>query len=112
MKQHESKLQSECVRWFRIRFPDGLIFAIPNGGARTIKTATYLKKEGVLAGVPDLQVIARGQIYFIEMKYGAGKVTEIQKAVHEKIEQNGGSVFVVRSFDEFVDLNERLLTQK
>ena len=48
--------QSLFVQWFRRSYPNVLIFAIPNGGARSKATAGRLKVEGVVAGVPDLFV--------------------------------------------------------
>ena len=48
--------QSMLVQWFRRSYPNVLIFAIPNGGARSKATAGRLKVEGVVAGVPDLFV--------------------------------------------------------
>jgi len=46
--------QSLFVQWFRRSYPNVLIFAIPNGGARSKATAGKLKVEGVVPGIPDL----------------------------------------------------------
>src|SRR5512133_3115249 len=54
------------IVWFRSKFPDTLIFAIPNGGKRTIGLARKLKDEGVVPGVPDLFIPAWKT--FVEMK--------------------------------------------
>jgi hypothetical protein len=63
----EHSEQMGFVNWFRARFPpDVMIFAIANGGYRSIKTAKRLKDEGVLAGVPDL-FIPKWRL-FVEMK--------------------------------------------
>ena len=76
-----SEAQEQCtvIEWADLnRLP---IFAIPNGGKRDPKEAAHLKKQGVRAGVPDLFLpIARGNSHglFIEMKYGANKVTARQ----------------------------------
>ncbi len=48
--------QSMLVQWFRRSYPNVLIFAIPNGGARSKATAGKLKVEGVVPGIPDLFV--------------------------------------------------------
>jgi hypothetical protein len=48
--------QSLLVQWFRRSYPNVLIFAIPNGGARSRATAGKLKVEGVVPGIPDLFV--------------------------------------------------------
>lgn len=62
--EHEE--QREFVRWFRSKFAPVRIFAIPNGGFRSMTTAGKLKAEGVSAGVPDLFVPAWR--LWIEMK--------------------------------------------
>ena len=81
MKQLESKLQILCVKWFRLQFPNVLIFSIPNGGQRSLITAKILKAEGTVSGVADLQILKAKKGYnglFIEMKYGKGKQSENQ----------------------------------
>ena len=57
MKNLESKLQILCVEWFRLQFPNVLIFSIPNGGQRSLITAKILKAEGTVSGVADLQIM-------------------------------------------------------
>jgi len=66
--EHEE--QRELVCWFRRKWPDVRIFAIPNGGYRSRATAGRMKAEGVLSGVPDLFVPAWG--LWIEMKRTKG----------------------------------------
>lgn len=62
--------QRELVRWFRLTWPGVRIFAIPNGGKRSITAATRLKAEGVSAGVPDLFIPAWR--CWVEMKRSKG----------------------------------------
>lgn len=103
MKHHESKLQVECVKWFRLQFPNLLIFAIPNGNKRNAITGAILKAEGVLAGVADLCIMKpNGQCFFIEMKSEKGKQSESQKAFEAYCKTNGYCYYVVNSFDVFV----------
>jgi hypothetical protein len=66
--EHEE--QREVVRWFRQTWPGVRIFAIPNGGHRSMATAGRLKAEGVASGVPDLFVPAWR--LWIEMKRSKG----------------------------------------
>ena len=66
--EHEE--QRELVRWFRQTWPGVRIFAIPNGGQRSLAAAARLKVEGVSAGVPDLFVPAWG--LWVEMKRTKG----------------------------------------
>jgi hypothetical protein len=57
--------------WAKSRPELGMLFAIPNGGARSKATAGRLKAEGVKAGVPDICLPVRRSPYgalWIEMK--------------------------------------------
>ena len=105
MKTTEHDIQVNCVNYFRLRYPKGLIFAIPNGGQRNVIVAAKLKAEGVLAGVPDLCIpIAKKGCngLYVELKNGkAGKVSDNQKTIMSKLQNEGYKCEVCRSFDEF-----------
>jgi len=62
--------QRELVMWFRQTWPGVRIFAIPNGGRRSISEAGRLKAEGVSSGVPDLFIPAWK--LWVEMKRSKG----------------------------------------
>lgn len=66
--EHEE--QRDLVRWFRREYAPVRIFAIPNGGWRSMATAGKLKAEGVSPGVPDLFVPAWR--LWVEMKRQKG----------------------------------------
>ena len=68
----EHSEQIGFLNWFRARFPSVLIFAIPNGGYRSITTAKKLKLEGVVPGIPDL-FVPKWRLW-IEMKNSDGGV--------------------------------------
>lgn len=106
MRQHESKLQSTCVRWFKYQYPQYVIFAIPNGGSRNPIEAKRLQREGVLAGVADLIVLADNKTLFIEMKHGKGKQSDKQKDFQKQIQKLGFSYFICNSFDKFQNIVE------
>jgi hypothetical protein len=95
--EHEE--QREVVKWFRQTFDGVRIFAIPNGGARSITTATRLKVEGVSAGVPDLYIPAWK--IWVEMKrVKGGVVDKSQKDWHDYLKSIGDRVIVCRGADE------------
>lgn len=102
---HEHKLQVKCVQWFRLVYPNLLIYAIPNGGQRNLTTAKKLKAEGATAGIPDLHIPTPRQGYaslYIEMKNGTkGRVSDKQKDIHEALQSQGNKVVVCRTFEEF-----------
>ena len=105
MKQPEHILQVNCVNYFRLRHPKGLIYAIPNGGQRNVIVASKLKAEGVLSGVPDLHIATAKKGFhglYIELKNGkAGKVSDNQQTIMDKLQSEGYRCEVCRSFDEF-----------
>lgn len=81
------------VNWFRARFPDVLIMAIPNGGRRDIATAKRLRNEGVVAGIPDLYVPEWG--LWIEMKRSkGGRVSADQEKIIGKLRKLGHTVII------------------
>lgn len=100
----ESTEQIILVSRIRQFYPDVLLFAIPNGGQRSITEAVRLKAEGVLAGVPDLFIArASGTMHglFIEMKRAkGGKVSAKQQAVMLTLSQEGYAVMVAHGCDE------------
>lgn len=103
--EHEEQVQ--FIRLVEVAFPAevaALLFAIPNGGARHIKTARELKAEGVRKGVPDLFLAYPHNGYsglFIEMKkrYG-GRVSPEQKAYIEALRGKGYKVEVCKGCDD------------
>ena len=81
------------LNWIKYKYPDVLIFAIPNGGYRSIKTAKLLKEEGVVPGVPDL-FIPKWKL-FIEMKRTkGGVVSKEQEAMIAYLNKIGYTAFV------------------
>jgi hypothetical protein len=69
-----------------------LVFAVPNGGARSERTAGRLKAEGVKPGVPDLVwPVARGPHHglFLEMKKLDGHASKVQREWHEALLAQG-----------------------
>ena len=89
--EHEE--QVGFVNWFHVKFPSVLIFAIPNGGHRSISVGKALKAEGVVAGIPDLFVPAWG--LWVEMKRADGGVLSAdQRAIISYLESIGQRVIV------------------
>lgn len=95
--EHEE--QRAFVMLFRQRFPGVRIFAIPNGGARSIVAASKLKAEGVSRGVPDLCIPAWGT--WVEMKRTkGGRVDEEQADWHDYLRQHGYTVLVAKGCED------------
>ena len=100
--EHEE--QVAFVNWFKATYKDMIIFAVPNGGTRSTIQASRLKKEGVMAGIPDLVVVGKDLIIFVEMKMQKGGIlSKVQKQRIEQIESLGHSVIVGYGFLDAMD---------
>jgi hypothetical protein len=88
----ESAHQIGFLVWFRLKYPGVLIFHIPNGGHRDIKTACKLKLEGVVPGIPDLFVPAWN--LWIEMKTEKGRLSNAQREIGRRLIDIGHTVII------------------
>ncbi|MCF0120549.1 MAG: VRR-NUC domain-containing protein [Bacteroidaceae bacterium] len=113
MRHREHELQAACVKWWRLQYRDAdfvrLLYAVPNGGKRSVYEAAAFKAEGVVAGVSDLNLdmaSADGRHHGlrIEMKQGGGRQSEHQRTWQQAVERQGYRYEVVRSVDEFIAL--------
>ena len=90
-----------------------LLFAVPNGGKRHIRTAINLKREGVKAGVPDIIfAYPSGQFHglFIELKRRkGGVVSEEQKEMIHLLTYQGYCAIVCQGCDEAIEKLEGYL---
>jgi len=104
MRKLESKLQIACIKWFRLQYPNLVLFACPNGGFRNLREASIMKAEGVTAGVADVILLVAKNGYnslCIEFKTEKGKQTTLQKEWQKEAENNGNKYVVCRNFEDF-----------
>ena len=105
----------EWAEWNKSRIPElGLLYHVPNGGKRDIKTAMRLKQEGVKAGIPDIVLpVSRGGYHglYIELKVGKNKPTKEQLKWLESLEQEGyyttwciGSQEAIKTIEEYLEM--------
>ena len=95
--EHEE--QREFVRWFRQSYKGVRIFAIPNGGHRSMVAAGRFKAEGVSPGVPDLCIPAWR--LWVEMKRTkGGSVSAEQKDWIAYLEGCGYTCIVAKGADQ------------
>lgn len=102
----EDKLQSKCFLWFHNEYAPplglrGLLWAIPNGGQRSIKEASKFRATGTTAGAPDMIFLYKGKATFLELKKEMGYLSQRQKIIHEKLVEHGFDVHIIRSFEMF-----------
>lgn len=119
MKHEESRLQQQCVAWFRAQYPQyAMLLTHPinegSGHTRTDKMRQGIHKaEGAVKGVPDLilfmpSVFADGEMeglmchgLGIEMKTAKGSQSQEQKDFQKMFETADYMYVVVRSLEEF-----------
>lgn len=100
----ESDFQKTCASYLdRL----GLVWChCPNGGKRNSREASYLKQEGVKAGVPDILIFNKNKQYnglAIELKVFPNKVSENQKEWLSNLSKLGWKTNVIYSIDDFID---------
>lgn len=69
-----------------------LMYAIPNGGARSAVTGAMLKAEGVKAGVPDICLPIRRHGFnalYIELKAKGGRMQQNQIEWQQRLNDAG-----------------------
>jgi hypothetical protein len=94
--------QVAFVNWFRLTYPNVLIFANPNGGYRSKITAGRIKAEGGVAGIPDLFIPEWG--LWIEMKRTKGGVlSDNQKAIIGELDRVGYDIIIGKGADETIE---------
>lgn len=120
MRHEESKLQQQCVAWFRAQYPQYamLLTHVPNEGNGNRVSGAIHKAEGTVAGVPDLLLFMPAEYLQpndkykimlnklihglgVEFKTKTGKQSQQQKDFQKIFEAAGYRYIIVRSFDEF-----------
>lgn len=72
-----------------------LVIHVPNQATRGRQ-----RYSGLLPGAPDLIVIGKGQVWFLEVKKPGGKQSQSQVMVQRLIEERGFRYYVVHNVDE------------
>jgi hypothetical protein len=99
-REPELTLQSEIVESIKkILKRDVMLTAFPSGGGGRIRGGK-LKRAGLVAGWPDLQLIRKGKYYGLEIKTPVGVLSPVQKKIHSELTQNGCKVAIARSAED------------
>lgn len=112
----ESQIQQGCVNWYRYQYSQWgrFLVAIPNGGRRDAKTGALMKKEGAVAGAPDLILFdpyGKKLPLLLECKKPKGYQSESQVFFQRDYEQAGYTYFIFTSLEQFMCVvNPYLLT--
>jgi hypothetical protein len=97
----EARIQIAIVQWIRLVAPQVLAFHPANGGWRSKAEAARFKAMGVLAGVPDIVVIAPGgKAHFLEIKTPTGRLSDEQREIMGALGRLGVDFATVTSIDD------------
>lgn len=94
-------------------------FAIPNSQSlssldprRAAIAMSKLKAEGLRPGVPDLCIIGKGKVLFIEMKKKGGRVRENQTQFIERLNFYGHYATVCEGHERAIEVINEFLSCK
>ena len=115
-----SKLQSACVKWFKLQYKEYEYRLIKinndlplNNNELRIKLYNKFKAEGLLEGAPDMFLAVGNYLYnglFIEFKYGNDRLRKKQVNVIKSLEAGNYRCVIVRSLDEFMEVIKEYLS--
>lgn len=75
-------------------------FHPPLGGLRSASEGKRLKAMGATGGMPDIGVIYRGRISWLELKARKGRLSVVQQYRHRRLEAAGCLVTTCRDLSE------------
>lgn len=109
MNHEESKLQQQCVAWFRTQYRHyaSLLTHPANEGNGNRVSGAIHKGEGTVPGVPDLLLFLPSEfdrVYFglgLELKTATGRQSQQQKDFQQMFQAAGYCYIVIRSLEEF-----------
>ena len=96
----EDALQRQIVQYLAIVLPRGWMVQHTANKPRSAIQGAREKAMGAVAGWPDITVIGRDFVGFLEVKAPKGVLSAKQREVHETLRALGHRVAVVRSCED------------
>jgi len=103
----ESVIQRAVIK--RLSALGYIAASVPNGShlagdkMARVRQMASMKADGLMPGFPDLVVIGKGRVGFMEVKTDVGKLSPAQNMARKILEDKGQRWACVRSQDEAVD---------
>ena len=117
MKHPESAIQRAFIQWCRLNerlYPAlKLAYSTPNGGKRSIITASILKAEGSRPGVPDWHLpyaTDHANGLWIEFKAGKGKPSPAQVEYIALLRKYGHQVYICNDAAKAIEIVTEYIT--
>jgi hypothetical protein len=127
--QREADIQIEFLKVAKHKYPD-LIFSAFKNESNTQRGFLYskgiqdkeinfmqskmnakAKKMGVVKGMPDILVLGKDVIFFLEFKNAKGGVRAEQMETIDKIMSFGFDTFIVKTVDEALAMVDEMMQQ-
>jgi hypothetical protein len=102
---NENEIQRAVFDHIKARaVPNVFAFHPKNGGVHQRgRRAGINSGLGVVSGVPDIIILARGQVYALELKTDRGKVSTEQHSAMARMKQAGAIVSVAHGLDAAIE---------
>jgi len=109
---NEDQFQAATFMYLNNNYPElrGLLFHVPNEGAKSKFEGAKLKSMGVVAGVPDLILVS--PMCGIELKMPNGRLSPSQNELHKTWLSAGVPCYVCWNAIEVVELFQTKLKNK
>ena len=97
----EEKLQAQVMEFLALALPHGAVaHHSPGEGLRSKRAQGELKRSGHQKGWPDIEIVWRGRIYFIELKVPGSYPSAAQREMHKRLLFAEAPVMLCRSLAE------------
>jgi hypothetical protein len=105
MKHQEAEFQKACVKWYRLQYPkEANLLYMNHQNGRSLNEQSRLKAMGLVAGVPDLTLLAQNSVHFFELKVGNNKQTEKQVQFQSMVDVLGHGYYLIYELDMFMQI--------
>ena len=102
----EAAIQRDIVRTLRFGLPSGWLVVGVSNNPRSRIGGAIEKAMGLTAGLPDLALYGNldGSPFtgFLEVKTAKGRVSEAQRDMHDRLQDAGFRVAIVRSVEDSI----------
>lgn len=114
----EDILQQNCIATFKLVFGDftldktkPMIIHIANETSKQTSIGYHvkMKKQGKVAGIPDLMIISNEKVFFVELKAENGQTSKQQNYLIECFEFHKIQCFVCKTEQEFLNICKKII---
>ncbi len=98
---NESETQKRVVHWLRQR-PEWMVLRLENAAKRSMGAAARDKAMGMCTGAPDLILLYRNRLVWLELKSDKGKLSAEQRQCHAELRARAQTVIVGYGYDQTI----------